>query len=163
MNLPCHFAVLTIGNCIRSAARLPGGRTCRSMHWRSHEVFGNKVVPRRRRIPQFLTETSPDPQSSRHMRQLSTFGLLKPKVEVQVLSGRPKIIADFDCDVAFLPVKLSHFQKWSRSSGILETANSCLRTAKVGISNVRFTPESGHVQCSGQCPLWAISGHQRPL
>src|SRR5262245_54359631 len=24
---------------------------------------------------------------------------------------------------------------------------------------VRFTPESGHVQCSRPCPLWAKSGH----
>ena len=24
--------------------------------------------------------------------------------------------------------------------------------------NVRFTPESGHVQCSGSCLLWANSG-----
>ena len=27
-------------------------------------------------------------------------------------------------------------------------------------SDVRFTPKSGHVQCNGQCPLWAISGHR---
>ena len=26
-------------------------------------------------------------------------------------------------------------------------------------SNVRFTPESGHVQCTGSCPLCANSGH----
>src|SRR5262249_23559577 len=26
--------------------------------------------------------------------------------------------------------------------------------------DVRFTPESGHVQCTSPCPLWAISGHQ---
>jgi hypothetical protein len=25
--------------------------------------------------------------------------------------------------------------------------------------HVRFTPESGHVQCSSSCLLWAISGH----
>jgi hypothetical protein len=24
----------------------------------------------------------------------------------------------------------------------------------------RFTPESGHVQCTGPCPLWANSGHR---
>src|SRR5262249_54212498 len=27
------------------------------------------------------------------------------------------------------------------------------------LSNVRFTPQSGHVQCSSRCPLWANSGH----
>jgi hypothetical protein len=26
-------------------------------------------------------------------------------------------------------------------------------------SDVRFTPESGHVQCTSQCLLWANSGH----
>ena len=26
-------------------------------------------------------------------------------------------------------------------------------------SDVRFTPKSGHVQCNGQCPLWAKSRH----
>ena len=26
-------------------------------------------------------------------------------------------------------------------------------------SHVRFTPESGHVQCTSPCPLWANSGH----
>src|SRR5262245_204326 len=27
--------------------------------------------------------------------------------------------------------------------------------------HVRFTPESGHVQCNSRCPLWAKSGHWR--
>ena len=27
--------------------------------------------------------------------------------------------------------------------------------------NVRFTPESGHVQCNSACPLSANSGHRR--
>src|SRR5262245_10908044 len=27
--------------------------------------------------------------------------------------------------------------------------------------HVRFTPESGHVQCNSRCPLWANSGHRR--
>src|SRR5262245_8416339 len=26
-------------------------------------------------------------------------------------------------------------------------------------SHVRFTPESGHVRCKRECPLWANSGH----
>ena len=26
-------------------------------------------------------------------------------------------------------------------------------------AHVRFTPESGHVQCNSACPLWANSGH----
>jgi hypothetical protein len=26
--------------------------------------------------------------------------------------------------------------------------------------HVRFTPESGHVQCNSACPLWANSGHR---
>ena len=25
--------------------------------------------------------------------------------------------------------------------------------------DVRFTPESGHLQCTSPCPRWAISGH----
>src|SRR5262249_46194105 len=79
MNLPCHFAVLTIGNCIRSVTRLFGGRTCRSMHWRSHGVFGNKVVPRPRRIPQFLTESSPASVFETHTPTLDL--RFKPKVE----------------------------------------------------------------------------------
>src|SRR5262249_19592517 len=28
-------------------------------------------------------------------------------------------------------------------------------------SHVRFTPESGHVQCTRRCLLWANSGHAR--
>jgi len=28
---------------------------------------------------------------------------------------------------------------------------------------VRFTPESGHVQCTSVCPLWANSGHWQLL
>jgi hypothetical protein len=32
----------------------------------------------------------------------------------------------------------------------------------VATSDVRFTPESGHVRCSYGCPLWAKSGHIRP-
>ena len=27
--------------------------------------------------------------------------------------------------------------------------------------DVRFPPESGHVQCNERCPLWANSGHSR--
>src|SRR5262249_60600139 len=27
-------------------------------------------------------------------------------------------------------------------------------------SHVRFTRESGHLQCSSRCPLWAKSGHR---
>jgi hypothetical protein len=27
--------------------------------------------------------------------------------------------------------------------------------------DVRFTPKSGHVQCTSQCPLCAIGGHYR--
>ena len=29
--------------------------------------------------------------------------------------------------------------------------------------NVRFTPESGHVQCNSACPLCANSGHRMKL
>src|SRR5262245_37296047 len=29
----------------------------------------------------------------------------------------------------------------------------------VELFHVRFTPESGHVQCNSACPLWANSGH----
>jgi len=27
------------------------------------------------------------------------------------------------------------------------------------LADVRFTPESGHLQCNSACPLWANSGH----
>jgi hypothetical protein len=30
------------------------------------------------------------------------------------------------------------------------------------VENVRFTPESGHVQCNSACPLCANSGHSLP-
>jgi hypothetical protein len=30
-------------------------------------------------------------------------------------------------------------------------------------SHVRFTPKSGHVQCTSSCPLWAKSGHPLQL
>jgi hypothetical protein len=32
-----------------------------------------------------------------------------------------------------------------------------------GRDAVRFTPESGHVQCKPSCPLWANSGHESTL
>jgi len=28
-------------------------------------------------------------------------------------------------------------------------------------NDVRFTPESGHVRCNLECPLWAKSGHHQ--
>jgi hypothetical protein len=37
----------------------------------------------------------------------------------------------------------------NRRTGIAKGANC----------DVCFTPESGHVQCTSSCPLWAISGH----
>ena len=30
-------------------------------------------------------------------------------------------------------------------------------------ANVRLTPESGHLQCTNECPLWVISGQIGPL
>ena len=33
------------------------------------------------------------------------------------------------------------------------------RTCRTAKSHVRFTPESGHVQCTSGCPLCANSGH----
>src|SRR5215475_2429134 len=33
------------------------------------------------------------------------------------------------------------------------------RALVVSPAYVRFTPESGHVQCTRPCPLWANSGH----
>src|SRR5262249_50725320 len=32
-----------------------------------------------------------------------------------------------------------------------------------GISHVRFTPESRHVRCKQERPLWANSGHRKPF
>jgi len=32
-------------------------------------------------------------------------------------------------------------------------------TRENAFSHVRFPPQSGHVQCSRPCPLWANSGH----
>src|SRR5262249_54473016 len=37
----------------------------------------------------------------------------------------------------------------------------CLRT--IAGRHVRFTPESGHLQCSTPCPLWAKSGHSQVI
>src|SRR5262245_17524020 len=43
-------------------------------------------------------------------------------------------------------------------------AHECPLRSKTDIlrsdSDVRFTPESGHVQCKQGCPLWAKSGHR---
>ncbi len=33
---------------------------------------------------------------------------------------------------------------------------------KLEPNDVRFTPESGHVQCKSACPLRARSGHRTP-
>src|SRR5262249_3131864 len=125
--------VFTIGNCIRSATRLLGGRTCRSMHWRSHEVFGNKVVPRSRQIPQFLTESSPDPQSSRHMHQLWSSSPLRTAEGVGLRSNR-------SCGNQSPLPPIATAKADSRK-------RSCL-----------LYPESGHVQHTGSCLLWANNG-----
>ena len=39
-----------------------------------------------------------------------------------------------------------------------------IATAKAdsATGHVRFTPESGHVQCKSPCLLWANSGHWEP-
>jgi len=36
-----------------------------------------------------------------------------------------------------------------------------IATAKADFRNVRFAPESGHVQCIRPCLLWAKSGHSQ--
>jgi hypothetical protein len=40
-------------------------------------------------------------------------------------------------------------------------ANQLRVAGKQGMVNVRFTPNSGHVQCNSACPLCANSGHSR--
>ena len=35
------------------------------------------------------------------------------------------------------------------------------QTFAVQNAHVRFTPKSGHMQCTSRCPLSAISGHSR--
>src|SRR5262245_3022765 len=36
---------------------------------------------------------------------------------------------------------------------------AAISRCRLSLSDVRFTPESGHLQCTSPCPLWAISGH----
>jgi len=31
---------------------------------------------------------------------------------------------------------------------------------RISLNDVRFTPKSGHMQCTRPCPLWANSGRQ---
>src|SRR6476646_5581495 len=59
MSLLCLSAEATIGNCIRPATRLLGGRICRSMPSRSREVFGSKHIPHLLRGQFFMPTASP--------------------------------------------------------------------------------------------------------
>ena len=58
MSSPCRYAAVIIDRCIRPAMRSPGGRICRSMHWRSQEVFGSKAIPRPRCVTSFLVSNA---------------------------------------------------------------------------------------------------------
>jgi hypothetical protein len=54
---------------------------------------------------------------------------------------------------------------WQRLGGACGVLNVCFApnadicSAK---GHVRFTPKSGHGQCTTLCPLWAKSGHRAP-
>jgi hypothetical protein len=43
---PCRCAGAITDNCTRPAKRKIGGEPSRSMHWRSQQAFGSKVIPR---------------------------------------------------------------------------------------------------------------------
>jgi hypothetical protein len=44
-------------------------------------------------------------------------------------------------------------------TSVLEGGFGSLADIVPGAGHVCFTPESGHVRCNWQCPLWAKSGH----
>jgi hypothetical protein len=41
-----------------------------------------------------------------------------------------------------------------------DVADGSLVDIRAATSDVRFTPESGHLQCTRRCLLWAKSGHR---
>jgi hypothetical protein len=53
------------------------------------------------------------------------------------------------------PDQLARFRRWFTA---FEAGRGDHGAAK---SHVCFTPESGHVQCTSSCLLWARSGHCR--
>jgi len=55
--LPCRYAAVITDRCTRPATRRHGGRTCRSIHWRSQKVFGSEAAPPRRRVTPFPAQS----------------------------------------------------------------------------------------------------------
>jgi hypothetical protein len=47
----------------------------------------------------------------------------------------------------------------SQQNGTLDFRDGSTSDISTALIHVRFTPESGHVQCGNVCPLWANSGH----
>jgi hypothetical protein len=50
--------------------------------------------------------------------------------------------------------------KTSALEGAINVRFGSLADIRSAKAHVRFTPESGHVQCNSVCPLSANSGHQ---
>jgi len=57
------------------------------------------------------------------------------------------------------PRQVAHYSRpLSRSRTAYSPAPAEQTQRRAHLRHVRFTPESGHVQCSSRCPLWANSG-----
>src|SRR5262245_5151694 len=54
---------------------------------------------------------------------------------------------------------LGHRQTFAPQNVMAALPPMRLRKRIPANGHVRFTPESGHVQCKMTCPLWANSGH----
>jgi hypothetical protein len=63
-----------------------------------------------------------------------------------------------------LPCDSGHVRTmWLSSAALSFTDTARILRVLVSISNVCFTPESGHVRCTSLCLLWAKSGHSRQV
>ncbi len=58
MNSLYPSAGVTTDSSTRLATRRHGGRTCRSIHWRSQKVFGSEAAPPRRRVTPFPAQSN---------------------------------------------------------------------------------------------------------
>ena len=75
--------------------------------------------------------------------------------------GIAKLVANQKCLFRFHVSKADVFVAIDGSMSVENVRFGSLADIRTAKSHVRFTPESGHLQCTRPCPLWANSGQTR--
>ena len=68
--------------------------------------------------------------------------------------------APFSCGIWYFPALVQPYPSGSKQNSDSVRFGSKADTCSAQV-DVRFTPNSGHVQCNSVCPLCAKSGHSR--